>query len=196
MNTQTDTKKLVRIALLTAILIVMEITGIGLIKTPSGLEMTIMHVPVIIGAILMGPAEGAILGGVFGAISFWECFGKSPFGAVLLGINPVFTFIVCIPTRMLMGYLCGLIFKALNKEEGKGVVSFGVASLSGALLNTLFFMTTLIVFFGRTEFIMGLRGTLNIFAFVVAFVGVQGVIEALLAAFLGAALSKALWKLR
>lgn len=196
MNTQTDTKKLVRIALLTAILIVMEITGIGLIKTPSGLEMTIMHVPVIIGAILMGPAEGAILGGVFGAISFWECFGKSPFGAVLLGINPVFTFIVCIPTRMLMGYLCGLIFKALNKEDGKGVVSFGVASLSGALLNTLFFMTTLIVFFGRTEFIMGLRGTLNIFAFVVAFVGVQGVIEALLAAFLGAALSKALWKLR
>ena len=196
MNTQTDTKKLVRIALLTAILIVMEITGIGLIKTPSGLEMTIMHVPVIIGAILMGPVEGAVLGGVFGAISFWECFGKSPFGAVLLGINPVFTFIVCIPTRILMGYLCGLIFKALNKEDGKGVVSFGAASLSGALLNTFFFMTSLLVLFGRTEFIMGMRGTLNIFAFVVAFVGVQGVIEALLAAFLGAALSKALWKLR
>lgn len=196
MNTQTDTKKLVRIALLTAILIVMEITGIGLIKTPSGLEMTIMHVPVIIGAILMGPVEGAILGGVFGAISFWECFGKSPFGAVLLGINPVFTFIVCIPTRILMGYCCGLIFKALNKEDGKGVVSFGAASLSGALLNTFFFMTSLLVLFGRTEFIMGMRGTLNIFAFVVAFVGVQGVIEALLAAFLGAALSKALWKLR
>ena len=196
MNTQTDTKKLVRIALLTAILIVMEITGIGLIKTPSGLEMTIMHVPVIIGAILMGPVEGAVLGGVFGAISFWECFGKSPFGAVLLGINPVFTFIVCIPTRILMGYCCGLIFKALNKEDGKGVVSFGAASLSGALLNTFFFMTSLLVLFGRTEFIMGMRGTLNIFAFVVAFVGVQGVIEALLAAFLGAALSKALWKLR
>ena len=196
MNTQTDTKKLVRIALLTAILIVMEITGIGLIKTPSGLEMTIMHVPVIIGAILMGPVEGAILGGVFGAISFWECFGKSPFGAALLGINPVFTFIVCIPTRILMGYLCGLIFKALNKDEGKGVVSFGVASLSGGLLNTLFFMTALILLFGSTDFIMAMRGSMNILSFVIAFVGLQGLLEAIIAAFLGAALSKALWKLR
>ncbi|NCB06229.1 MAG: ECF transporter S component, partial [Clostridia bacterium] len=59
---------MVRLAVLVAILFLLEVTGLGLIKTP-GLEFTIMQVPVIIGAIVMGPAAGAILGGVFGLIS-------------------------------------------------------------------------------------------------------------------------------
>ena len=67
-------------------------------------------VPVIVGAIVMGPASGAILGGVFGCISFWECFGRSQFGAMLLGINPIYTFLVCVPTRILAGWLCGVAF--------------------------------------------------------------------------------------
>ena len=63
-----------------------------------------MLVPVIVGAIVMGPAAGALLGGVFGLISFWECFGKSAFGVVLMGINPFLTFLVCVPTRILAGW--------------------------------------------------------------------------------------------
>ena len=195
MNNSKSTQKLVRLALLTAILIVMEVTNIGYIKTPTGLEMTIMPVPVIIGAILEGPAAGAILGGVFGLTSFIQCFGKSAFGAVLLGINPFYTFIVCFVTRVLMGLCCGLIFKALNKD-GKGVVSFSIASLSGAFLNTLFFMTALILLFGKTDFIMGFRGSMGVIKFVIMFVGTQGLIEAIVCFIVGAALSKALWKLR
>ena len=195
MNNSKSTQKLVRLALLTAILIVMEVTNIGYIKTPTGLEMTIMPVPVIIGAILEGPAAGAILGGVFGLTSFIQCFGKSAFGAVLLGINPFYTFIVCFVTRVLMGLCCGLIFKALNKD-GKGVVSFSIASLSGAFLNTLFFMTALILLFGKTDFIMGFRGSMGVIKFVIMFVGTQGLIEAIVCFVVGAALSKALWKLR
>ena len=92
-----------------------------------------------------------------------------------------------------MGWLCGLIFKAIyNPEKKKNVLPFAIASLSGALLNTIFFMTSLLLIFGRTDYIMGFRGNMNIIAFVAAFVGVQGLIEALLCFIVGAAISTAL----
>ncbi|MCI2106312.1 MAG: ECF transporter S component [Intestinimonas sp.] len=186
---------LVRLSVLVAILFFLEISGLGIIKTP-GLEFTIMQVPVIIGAITMGPSAGGILGGIFGLISFWECFGRSAFGAILLSIHPVGTFLVCVPTRILMGILCGLIFRILKKLDKTGLWSFGAASLAGALLNTLFFMTTLVVFFYPTDYIQGfvrMLGVANPFGFVLAFVGVQGLLEAIICFLAGAAISKALY---
>lgn len=186
-----STQYMVRMAVLVAILLFLEATGLGMIKTP-GLEFTIMQVPVIIGAIVLGPAAGAVLGGVFGCISFWECFGRSQFGAVLLGINPVGTFLTCVPTRLLMGLCCGLIFRALYKVDKTKLLSFGAASLLGALLNTLFFMGMLVAFFYNTEFIQNMAGGLSVIPFVLAFVGVQGLLEAVICALAGTAVSKAL----
>jgi uncharacterized membrane protein len=186
--------KMVQLALFTAIIILMAFTPIGYIKTP-GLEITLIVVPVAVGAIVMGPVSGAILGGVFGITSFIQCFGMSAFGAMLLGINPVGTFIVCIVPRVLMGWLTGLIFIALKKWDKTKAVSYAVASLAGPLLNTLFFMSTLILFFYKTEFIQGIAssmGTNNVFAFVGAFVGINGLIEAGVCFVLGTAISKAL----
>lgn len=189
--------RMVYLAVLTAIIILLEITGLGLIKTPSGLELTIMHIPVIVGAIILGPSAGAILGGIFGLISLLECIiGKSAFGAILFGINPFYAFIVCIPTRILMGWLCGLIFKAIHNARSEfmsKVASFAIAGISGALLNTMFFMAALILLFGKTDFIMGIRGDLNIIPFLVAFIGLQGLIEAIVAFFTGTVVSRALY---
>lgn len=193
-------QKLVYLAVLIAILFLLEITGLGMIKT-AALEMTILQVPVLVGAILLGPASGAFLGGVFGFISFWECLsGKSAFGTVLLGINPYYTFIVCVVTRVLMGWLCGLIFKsmrsAMSTRKGQGrVIPFVAAGLSGALLNTVFFMTALILCFGNTDFIRGFQGDMALFPFLIAFVGLQGLIEAVICCFIGAAVSRAAYRL-
>lgn len=74
-RTKLSVHDLVQLSVLIAIMLLLELTGLGMIKT-AGLEITIMLVPVIVGAIVMGPAAGALLGGVFGLISFWECFGK------------------------------------------------------------------------------------------------------------------------
>ena len=188
---------MVELAVLLAILLMLEITGLGMFKT-FGLELTILQIPVILGAIILGPSAGAILGGAFGLLSFWECFGKSQFGATLLGINPFLTFLVCVPTRILMGWLCGLIFRAMDRKLAgtKGdFASYVVASLSGALLNTLFFMSALLFFFGQTDLIQGYMqqlGVYNPFLFVLAFVGINGLVEALTCFFIGAAISKAL----
>ena len=111
-----STKYLVEMALLVAIILLMAFTPIGYIKT-AGLEITLIVIPVAVGAVTLGPAAGAILGGVFGITSFIQCFGMSAFGTLLLGVNPVFTFLVCVPTRILDGWLTGLIYAGLKEEN-------------------------------------------------------------------------------
>ena len=165
---KTKTLKLAQLALLVAIVLVMAYTPLGYLRT-LGLEISFLMIPVTIGAIVLGPVEGAILGLVFGLTSFATCFGSSHFGAALLAINPVFTFITCVVARVLAGYLAGVVFKVVKKLK----YSYEIACLAGPLLNTLFFMGCLVLFFYNTEFIQNLAvtlGTANPFAFVIAFV--------------------------
>ncbi len=192
--TNQRTLKVVQLGLFTAIILLMAFTPLGYIKT-AGLEITLLVVPVAVGAIVLGPTAGAILGGIFGLTSFAQCFGASPFGAMLLGVNPIGTFVVCVVARVLMGWLTGLVFLAMKKNRYTRVISHAGASLIGPLLNTFFFMTLLLMFFYNTDFIQGIAGqlgTTNIFAFVLAFVGINGLIEAIACFVLGAAVSKAL----
>lgn len=172
---KTKTLMLTQNAVLASIVVLMAFTPIGYLRI-GAVEMTFIMIPVAVGAITLGEKSGAFLGLVFGVSSFIQCFGMSPFGAALLQINPIFTFIMCIVPRVLMGYLCGVIYKLLSKvKKGIAVV---IASFSAPVLNTAFFMTSLIVFFGKTDFIMGMRaGTENLMAFLIAFVGLNGVME-------------------
>ena len=102
MKKKMNTTYMVELAVLIAIILIMAFTPIGYIRT-LGLEITLIVVPVAVGAVTLGPMAGLILGTIFGITSFIQCFGMSAFGVMLLSINPVFTFIVCVPTRMLMG---------------------------------------------------------------------------------------------
>ena len=192
MNMSMKTLKMIQLALLIAIIALMAFTPIGFIRTP-GLEITLIGIPVVVGAVLLGPAGGAILGAAFGLCSFLQCFGLSPFGAALLAINPFWTFVVCLVPRTLMGWLSALIFKGLQKVDKTRFFSFLAACLGGALLNTILFMTALMLCFGQTEYILGKQGAMNVFAFVIAFVGVNGLIEGIVCAVAGTAVSKALY---
>ncbi|MBR2636986.1 MAG: ECF transporter S component [Oscillospiraceae bacterium] len=185
------TRRLTQLALLVAIMLVLAFTPLGYLKLGPALEITFMTIPVAVGAILLGPASGAFLGGVFGLTSFIQCFGMSQFGATLLGIDAVRTFLVCMVSRVLMGWLCGLIFKALHKLDKTRFLSYAAASLSAAVLNTVFFTGLLMLLFGQTDFILNMRGGMNLIAFLAAFVGIQGVVEAIVAFALGTAISKA-----
>lgn len=135
MNRSSRTVKLVEMALLVAIILILAFTPLGYIKT-LGLEITLIVVPVTIGAIILGPLGGAVLGAVFGITSFIQCFGMSPFGAVLLGINPFGTFVVCVVSRILMGWLTGLIYKGLSKFPKMKNWKILIANLAGPILNT------------------------------------------------------------
>ncbi len=190
-NATQKTRRLVQLAILVAIMLILAFTPLGYLKV-GAIEITFMTIPVVIGAILLGPPAGAFLGGVFGLTSFIQCFGMSPFGAVLLGINPIFTFLVCMVPRILMGYLAALIFQVIARHDKTKILSFAVSSLSGALLNTILFVGMLMLFFGSSEYMMTMRGGLGLLAFLAAFVGVNGLVEAIVAFVLGTAISKAL----
>lgn len=133
-----STKFLVEMALLVAIILIMAFTPLGYIKT-AGIEITLIVVPVAVGAVTLGPAAGAILGGVFGLASFLRCFGLNAFGAMLLSINPFLAFLLYVPTRILTGWLTGLIYQGIRKTKIPSNVSITIANLCCPLLNTTFF---------------------------------------------------------
>ena len=127
---------LTQLALLSAIVWLMAFTPIGYLHT-AGLEITFILIPVIVGGIVLGPAAGSVLGLQFGITSFIQCgSGISFFGAALLSINPLLTFLLCIVPRTLMGFLVGVIFRALQRADRSpaGILSFSISSLCGALL--------------------------------------------------------------
>ncbi len=194
-NISPRTVKMVLLAILVAIMLILAFTPLGYLKVGI-VEISFMMIPVAVGAIILGPLAGAVLGGVFGATSFIQALSISHFGVMLMSINPFYTFLLTMIPRILMGWFAGLIFQGLYKNESTKKVSYGVGSLSAALLNTIFFMTLLIVLFGNTDFIMGFRGDMSLLPFVVAFVGINGLIEAIVTMILGGAISRALIRYR
>lgn len=187
-------KDLTTLGLLTGILLVMSFTPLGYFHT-FGLDISLMMIPVGIGAMLMGPKAGAWLGFIFGSTSFYQALtGASPFSAMLFNISPVNTFLLCIPTRMLMGFLTGVIFLLVQKMDKKKTACYFVGGFFAAFLNTLFFMSTLILLFWNTEYIQGFNqafGNVNPFLFVVLFVGVNGALEMPASCIAGGVVSKA-----
>ena len=185
------TRRLVQMSILIAIMLILAFTPLGYLKV-GAIDITFMTIPVVVGAILLGPASGAVLGGVFGLTSFIQCFGMSAFGEALLNINPFLTFLVCMVPRVLMGYLSGVIFQLLHRGGKTKILSFAVSSLSGAVLNTVFFVTMLMLLFGSSDYMMSMRGGMGLLSFLAAFVGINGLVEAIVAFILGTAISKAL----
>lgn len=161
-------------AILTALIVLMAFTPIGYLQLGI-VKMTFIMVPVAVGAITLGEKSGAFLGLVFGITSFMQCFGLDLFGTTLFGINPVYTFIMCIVPRVLMGYLCGVVYKLIARKKKKFALVF--ASFLAPVLNTTFFMSLLLLFFGESDYIMGIRNGAELLPFLVAFVGLNGVME-------------------
>ncbi len=175
-NSKNSVKRLAVTSVLAAIIAVVSFLPL---KT-MGLEITFSMVPIAIGAILYGPAVSTILGGVFGIVSFLQCFGYSAFGAMLIGENVFYTFIVCM-TRVLAGLITGLVAKAMTSDNKVVTeLKFLVCSLLAPILNTVFFMSSLILMFYRgdtIQYFVKLLGAANPFTFVILFVGINGLIE-------------------
>lgn len=191
-NTSGRTRYMVELALMVAIIFIMAFTPLGYLRTP-GLSITFLTVPVAVAAMILGPKGGAICGLAFGITSLMQCFGTSAFGAVLLSINPFGTVFTCIVPRVLEGLLCGLIFQAVRTKKKN--LAYFIGGLSCPVLNTILYMSSLVLFFYNTDYIQGFAETLGVtnpLTFVVAFVGLQGVIEAVVCTIVAAAIARAL----
>lgn len=120
------------LGLFTAIIIVLANT-IGFIQV-GPLAITIMHIPVIIGAILYGKKFGAVIGLIFGLISMFRAYSQ-PSPTSFLMMNPL----ISVLPRVSFGYLTGLIYNGLNRaydEKYKIILSvFLILSLIGATIS-------------------------------------------------------------
>ena len=192
-TTSTSVQRLTKLALLLAIELAMRAIGLGAV--PVGpLNMSFLTLPIAMGAILCGPLEGMIMGGIFGILSLTDAIsGRSVMTGAFFSISPLHTVILCVGMRMLMGLCCGYVYKLCAKADHKGTWSYFVGAVSAPLLNTLFFMSYIVLVFYRCDFVQGLvtkLGAANPFMFVVLLVGVQGLAEAAACGILGGILAK------
>ena len=190
------TTQLVQTGVLTAIILIMAFTPVGYIRV-GALSISLITIPVAIGAIAVSPLSGAFLGLIFGITSFIQCLTGDPFGAALISVNMLFTFLVCIPTRTLAGFLTGYIYRMLRKPLK--AVSYYISGFSMAFLNTVFFMGTLVLCFWHSEAVQSWAvslGTTAPFMFILASVSLNAIIEwiftTIIAGSIGFALNKAL----
>ena len=187
-------RAMTQLALLTAITLVLAYTPIGYL--PLGpFNVSFLAVPVCIGAVVMGPGVGAFLGLVFGLTSFGNALsGGSAMGVALLSVSPAGYFVQSVVGRVLMGLCVGLIFRALSRLTGRSLASYVTAAVCAPLLNTVFYMGLMCLIFYNCEYVQNLvatTGAANPILFVLAVVGVQGLIEILVCGVLGTIISKA-----
>lgn len=190
-----STRDFVILALLVGVLLLMSMTPLGYLNI-GPLAITFNVIPVAIAAIALGPMGGLILGCVFGLTSFLQCIGiggSSAMGVVLFGIDPFLTFVQRFVPRALDGFLLGYIYRGLSKHT-RSYTACAATGFCSAFLNTLLFMSALVLLFGHTEYVQGLIAGRNIIAFVCAFVGVNAIAEILAATVLTGAVGFALDK--
>lgn len=204
-----STVSMVQVAIFGAIICVMAFTPfLGYI--PLGFtRATIIHVPVIIASLLMGPKKGGALGFLFGLTSFINntmnptptSFVFTPFysiGDVSGGIGSV---IICFIPRILVGilpfYVYKLVLRFSNEEtRRKGVSNVGLvlAGVSGALVNTLLVMNLIFVFFREAYAAANDVAVSAVYTFILSVIGINGVPEAIVAGVLTLFIGKVLLK--
>ncbi|MFI3173657.1 MAG: ECF transporter S component [Bacillota bacterium] len=190
------TRELTLTAMMGSIILIMSLTPLGYLRT-FGLEISLITIPVAIGAMLLGKKAGLILGTLFGLTSFYQCFGASPFGTMLFGISPVGSFLMRVPTRALMGFLTGLIFEVLYKKMNGSARTYFLTGAMAALLNTILFMAVFVLFFFQTPEVAQINegfGNLNVLGFIFAFVGINGLLEVPATSIIGGTVSRAIAK--
>jgi uncharacterized membrane protein len=178
-----------------AMLVALEIIlGLWNIPMPAGLSITFNMIPVAIAAIAIGPLGGAIIGGAFGLISFLQCFGICGFsgmGAALAAVNPFLAFVQRFFPRLLDGLLLGLIYRFV-RDRLNAYVGCAVTGFMAAFLNTLFFMTSLVWIFGGTEYMQNSMAGRGMLTYIIAAVGVNGLVEMLVSTVVTGAVGAAL----
>lgn len=152
--------RMAQLGVLSAIIIMMTfVPYIGYISYGPGLSITMIHIPVMIGAIVLGPSGGAVLGGVWGISCIIKALTAppSPLDAAIFW-NPLVSLI----PRILAGWLAGLAFVGLirlfrkfsKKEKNSKLaqgISAGISAAVGSVTNTVLVLSMIYLLYG-TQF--------------------------------------------
>lgn len=116
------TRKIVAAGMLGALAIILAVSQLGFIPMPTGVHATIMHVPVIIGGIWLGPLPGALVGLIFGVYAMLNPI-PAYFADPLISVFP----------RLLIGVVSYWVYRAWPYSSGRTMA----AALAGSATNTI-----------------------------------------------------------
>ena len=194
-----DTRWMVSVALMAAIVIVLANTPLGMIQLPI-IKATTVHIPVILGAILLGPGAGAILGAVFGICSLVSntmaptllSFAFSPFLSTT-GIPGALKAIwISVGCRILIGVVAGWLWVLFTKIKLNQFIALPIVGFVGSMVNTVTVMGSIYFLFAQQYAEAKEVALTAVFGLVMGTVTASGIPEAIAAAIIVLALGKVL----
>ena len=194
-----DTRWMVSVALMAAIVIVLANTPLGMIQLPI-IKATTVHIPVIIGAVLLGPSAGAILGTVFGICSLISntmaptllSFAFSPFMSTS-GIPGALKAIwISVGCRILIGVAAGWLWILFARLKVNQIIALPIVGFVGSMVNTITVMGSIYLLFAQQYAEAKEVAVTAVWGLVMGTVTASGIPEAIAAAILVLALGKVL----
>lgn len=198
-TTGVNTRYMATLAMLCGLLLVMGMTGIGFIPLPV-IKATTMHIPVILGAVLLGPAAGGVLGAVFGCCSIWVntttpsllSFAFSPFMSTE-GLPGVLKSLwIGLGCRILLGVIAGWLWRLLKKIIKQDYIALPVTAAVSTLCHTVLVMGSIYVLLAQQYAQAKNVAVTAVFGLVMGTVTASGIPEAIAAAILVTVIGKAL----
>ena len=194
-----DTRWMVCVALMAAIVIVLANTPLGMIQLPV-IKATTVHIPVILGAVLLGPLAGGILGGVFGICSLISntmaptllSFAFSPFMSTT-GLPGVLKALwISVGCRILIGVVSGWLWKLFEKVHLNQTIALPITGFVGAMVNTVTVMGSIYLLFAQQYAQAQNVGVTAVWCLIMGTITASGIPEAIASAVLVLALGKVL----
>ena len=194
-----DTRYMATLAMFCGVLLVMGLTGIGFIPLPV-IKATTMHIPVILGAIVLGPGAGAVLGGVFGFCSVCVntitpgllSFAFSPFLSTEGMVGVLKSLWIGMGCRILFGFLAGWLWKLIRGATGKDTLALPITAAVATICHTLLVMGSIWLLLAEQYAAAKAVAVTAVFGLVMGTVAASGIPEAIAAAILVTVIGKAL----
>ena len=173
MKASAKTQRLTGLALMTGIIIVLQIVASFIKFGPF--TITLALAPIIIGAALYGAGAGAYLGGVFGVVVFIACVaGWDMGGNILFTARPLVTLIVCVVKGALAGLAAGAVYRALAQRSP--MAGSILAGIMCPVVNTGIFCLGLAGFYYDT-LVAWAGGTALVYYVITVLVGLNFLLE-------------------
>ena len=139
-------KRMVGIALLMAMVIVLQFVGSMIPPIGGTVSISLVLIPIIVGAAIYGPGAGAILGTTFAVVTIINCItGADLGGAMVFQANPLLCILVVGCKSILAGVFSGLVYKLISKKNA--YVAMLCAAIICPIVNTGIFVTCMLLFF-------------------------------------------------
>ena len=139
-------KRMVSIALLMGMVIVLQFVGSSIPPIGGLVSISLVLIPIVLGAAAFGPGCGAFLGATFGVVVAINCItGADPGGAMVFQANPALCVVVVLGKGVLAGLCRGMVYHAISKKNAK--IAMLMAAIVCPVVNTGTFLSCMALFF-------------------------------------------------